>query len=227
MHIFCDFDGTVSSSDATDQVLEKFAEGHWREIEDDWSRGIIGSRECMQRQIALIRATLPELNSFLDTISIDLGFRGFLSFCRSNALPLTIVSDGVDYFIKRILKTHQISGLPIMANVLNFSKEDDRDIFALSSPHASDMCLSASGVCKCKVVEQAETRIYIGDGRSDFCVSDKVDIVFAKDRLADYCRNQEIPFIRFDGFTDLLPKMRSLLPVSEKAIPAWLQSQAL
>lgn len=227
MHIFCDFDGTISSSDATDQVLEKFAEGRWREIEEEWSRGIIGSRECMQRQIALIRATLPELNSFLDTISIDLGFRGLLAFCRSNALPLTIVSDGVDYFIKRILKRHQISGLPVMANVLNLSTEDGKTIFALSSPHASEMCLSASGVCKCQVVEQEETRIYIGDGRSDFCVSDKVDIVFAKDRLADYCRDQEIPFIRFDGFTDLLPKIRALLPIGERAAPVLLQSQAV
>lgn len=227
MHIFCDFDGTISSSDATDQVLEKFAEGSWRAIEEEWNRGIIGSRECMQRQIALIRATLPELDTFLETISIDPGFLGLLNFCRRRALPLTIVSDGVDYFIKRILMKNQISGLPIIANVLNIDTKDGSNIFTLSSHYASNKCVSGSGVCKCKVVEKAQARIYIGDGRSDFCVADKVDIVFAKDRLADYCRDQEIPFICFDGFTDLLPKMRALLPVGSKAAPALLQGQTV
>ena len=57
MQIFCDFDGTISIQDATDFILARFADAEWRDIEEQWKRGTIGSAQCMQRQVALIRAS--------------------------------------------------------------------------------------------------------------------------------------------------------------------------
>ncbi|MDE1991567.1 MAG: MtnX-like HAD-IB family phosphatase [Rhizobiaceae bacterium] len=211
MQIFCDFDGTISVEDATDLVLSRFADPKWEDIEAQWKQGLIGSAECMRQQIALINATKRDLDSFLDTVSIDPGFRDFLFFCEDRKIPMTIVSDGVDYFIRRILARHGIHGLPIISNTLTCHTVAGRDVYTLLSPFRERDCFSGAGVCKCQVVRDVGQQIYIGDGRSDFCVSDKVDIVLAKSKLAEYCLGQGIPFSRFHDFTDLLPTLKAML----------------
>jgi 2,3-diketo-5-methylthio-1-phosphopentane phosphatase len=222
MQIFCDFDGTVSIADATDQVLSHLADPQWEAIEQEWSQGLIGSGECMRRQISLLRASTGELDALLDTIAIDPAFGAFLSFCNEEGFPITIVSDGVGYFILRILSRYGIAGVPIIANKLAVRRIDQRDVFSLGSPFATQNCVSGSGICKCAAVKTADMQLYIGDGRSDFCVADKVDLVFAKDLLADYCAERAIPFIRFFSFADLLPKMQAVIgtdPRIDRALP--------
>ncbi|MDK4719657.1 MULTISPECIES: MtnX-like HAD-IB family phosphatase [Rhizobium] len=216
MRVFCDFDGTISIEDATDMVLSRFAGPEWEDIERLWKQGLIGSGECMRRQIALIQASRGELDRFLDTLAIDPGFEAFLSFCRRGDLPVTIVSDGVDYFIRRILARHGMDGLPIIANVLTCSVSQGRESYSLFPPFTAIGCVSGAGVCKCRVVDSHGLQVYIGDGRSDFCVSDKVDLVFAKAKLVDYCEENGIPYVGFNDFSDLLPKMEAVLPSVER-----------
>ena len=216
MRVFCDFDGTISIEDATDMVLSRFAGPEWEDIERLWKQGLIGSGECMRRQIALIQASRGELDRFLDTLAIDPGFEAFLSFCRRGDLPVTIVSDGVDYFIRRILARHGMDGLPIIANVLTCSVSQGRESYSLFPPFTAIGCVSGAGVCKCRVVDSHGLQVYIGDGRSDFCVSDKVDLVFAKAKLVDYCEENGIPYVGFADFSDLLPKMEAVLPSVER-----------
>lgn len=212
MHVFCDFDGTISIEDATDFILSRFADPEWEIIEEEWKRGHIGSAECMQRQIALIHATRPELDKALDEITIDPGFSAFNDFCWNHGIPATVISDGVDYFIQRILTRHNLSYLPVIANRLAISGLNGHTSYHLSSPYSDAACASASGVCKCRAVTSLDTRIYIGDGRSDFCVSDKPDLVFAKGKLAEYCESQGIAFISYGQFADVTPTLKRLLP---------------
>ena len=52
--VICDFDGTVTPFDVTDAILERFARPAWKTIEDEWVRGAISARRCMERQLSLI-----------------------------------------------------------------------------------------------------------------------------------------------------------------------------
>ncbi len=52
--IVCDFDGTITQVDVTDLVLAQLAHPSWREVEQEWALGLIGSRECLERQVALV-----------------------------------------------------------------------------------------------------------------------------------------------------------------------------
>ncbi|MNI58576.1 2-hydroxy-3-keto-5-methylthiopentenyl-1-phosphate phosphatase [compost metagenome] len=50
----------------------------------------------------------------------------------------------------------------------------------------------------------------IGDGASDFCVSEHADFVFAKRRLIAHCTDAGIPHAAIDTFHDataLLPRL--------------------
>ncbi len=213
MHIYCDFDGTISLYDATDYVLSRLADPSWEEIETRWAAGEIDSGACMRQQIALIDARRDELDRVLDEIEIDPDFSAFIAFCQSEYLPVTIVSDGVDYFIRRILFKIGLGALPVVANRLLVTEHAGRTSYALKSPYADSGCKAASGVCKCKVLDVAVPRVYVGDGRSDFCVSDRPEFVFAKKDLAEYCRDRNIPFMSYEGFRDVTRRLRVLLPV--------------
>ncbi|HWF84718.1 MAG TPA: hypothetical protein VG222_07735, partial [Vicinamibacterales bacterium] len=54
--VFLDFDGTITVRDATDAILDAFADRRWLATEEAWKAGRIGSRECLASQMALVAA---------------------------------------------------------------------------------------------------------------------------------------------------------------------------
>src|SRR5437588_3346904 len=100
--VWLDFDGTISSQDVLDEMIRKFAvDDSWKLAELQWQQGVIGSYECLGRQIALIRAKESELLDFVDTIGLDPGIHQLLQLLKDARVPATIVSDGIDLFIER------------------------------------------------------------------------------------------------------------------------------
>ncbi len=197
-NILCDFDGTVVPVDVSDALFERFAEPAWRDIEAEWQAERISSRTCMERQVALLRCSLAELDATLDSIDIDPGFAGFVADCRRWGHRLTIVSDGLDHAIRRIFRRHAIHDLAVVANHLR--PVGDRR-YVLEFPHASRIC--SSGVCKCGFRGSRAPTLVIGDGRSDFCVAGAADMVIAKASLLDHCRRDGLPVIPFDDFAQV------------------------
>lgn len=196
--VFVDFDGTIAPSDTTDLLLERFAAPAWRDIEEDWKCGRIGSRECLVRQIDLVRASEAELDAFIAGIEIDPGFAQFASLCQRLGHSVTVVSDGLDRTIEAVLARHGLE-LPFHANHLQ-RRGDDR--WRLTFPHARSDCQALSGNCKCQFAEgePRQLRIVVGDGRSDFCVAGRADLVLAKSALLDHCRATEMPHFAFADF---------------------------
>jgi 2,3-diketo-5-methylthio-1-phosphopentane phosphatase len=208
--ILCDFDGTVSVEDITDSLLERFGRSGWQAIEAAWKRGEIGSRDCMDRQVALLEATPAELDAHLDAMAIDRAFPAFVAAAQAAGVPLAIVSDGLDHAIRRILAPHGLAGLPVVANRL---QPQGAHGWRLEFPHGADGC--CSGNCKCACAARARaTRsrvLLVGDGASDFCAAGVADLVFAKHRLIEHCRAAGIPYVPVTGFADALALLPALL----------------
>src|SRR5579863_2188654 len=97
--ILCDFDGTISTVDTTDLLLQKHASPEWKHWESLWENGEITSQECMKRQVELIDASLKDIDSFAKDISIEKDFSDFYYFCKRNGYTFATLSDGVDYLI--------------------------------------------------------------------------------------------------------------------------------
>ena len=211
MQVFCDFDGTISVVDTTDRVLSQLAAPAWEALEADWVAGRIDAAACMRGQIALIEGSDADLDAVLDGVELDPGFPAFAAWCLDHGIALTIVSDGVDYFIRRILARHGLEDLPIVSNHL----VGEAGARALAQPYRRQGCAAGSGVCKCDVAAAghrlANTMVYIGDGRSDFCVSHRADILFAKDSLADYAARRGEAHHVFDTFHDITAMLAPLV----------------
>jgi len=208
MRVLCDFDGTISVLDSTDHVLARLGRPGWEALEADWLRGRITAAECMRGQIALVGGSDRELEAVLDEIGIDPGFAGFADWCAANAIPLGVVSDGVDGFIRRILARHGLEHLPVVSNRLAGRAGARR----LEQPYRRPAC--GSGVCKCAVA-QGDSRpvrlVYVGDGRSDFCVSAQADILFAKGDLAAQARGRGQAHHVFRTFHDVATTLDALV----------------
>ncbi|HKR88864.1 MAG TPA: MtnX-like HAD-IB family phosphatase [Phenylobacterium sp.] len=206
MHVFCDFDGTITTVDTTDRVLGRLAAPAWEEIEADWRAGRITAAACMQAQVALIEGDDAALDAVLDEIELADGFTEFVAWCAAHAIALTIVSDGVDYFIKRIMRRHGAGDLPIVSNKLGGRAGARR----LAQPHRREGCAAGSGVCKCQATDKRlaksarPTLVYVGDGRSDFCVSARADVLFARDDLAAYAAGRGQAHHTFNSFHDVV-----------------------
>lgn len=209
--ILCDFDGTISVDDVTDILLECFGRPGWQELEQRWLDGKISSRMCMQAQIAMLDASKEELDAAIDDIRIDPAFPAFLHAARRFGWPVSIVSDGLDYAIRRILVQNGITDMPIRANRLI---QTGARTWQLESPYASETCKVDSGMCKCACAarEQQNNRrtLLIGDGASDFCAAGQVDFVFAKYRLNEYCRKQGLHHISILSFADAIELLPAL-----------------
>jgi len=211
-HVLIDFDGTIATVDTTDLLLERFADPRWQEVEEEWKKGLIGSRECLVRQIDLVRATPQELDAFVSSIRIDPGFPEFVEECRSRGLEMTVVSDGLDFTVSRVLDA---AGLPLKyrANHLEWLGGDR---WRLTFPHSRSDCRALSGNCKCQFAdaEVGKVRIVVGDGRSDFCVAERADLVLAKAALERHCKLNSMPHYAFTKFTD-----------ATKLLTEWLDQQ--
>ena len=206
-HIVCDFDGTITRTDVIDNILQRFADPSWEAIEDQWLQGEIGSRECLSRQLALVKASPAELLAYFDTIEIDPDFPDFVDHVIGLGASIEVVSDGIEQGIARILSRNYVSLLPILANRL---RQVDQNSWRIDFPYSSDACRAASGNCKCKSTPRNKRVLVIGDGKSDMCVASTADFVFAKGSLADYCETNKIPHARFDTFAEVTALLAKL-----------------
>ena len=202
--VWLDFDGTVTRRDVLDDLISRYArDGSWKLIEERWQAGLIGSRQCLAEEFALLDVAPGELWAFIDTIDLDPGAGALLALLRQVNVPVTILSDGVDGFIARILARHGVRGIALRANAI---RHHGRRL-ELACPHQSTTCESGSAHCKCTsaaALRQPGSRtIYIGDGRSDLCPARKADVVFAKGVLAATLTREGRDFFPFATLADV------------------------
>ncbi len=214
--VVSDFDGTITQLDVTDQILAQLAHPSWRDVEREWALGTIGSRECLERQIALVEASAQELNAVIDTIDLDPHFSAFHRFTRRKHLPFYIASDGFDYVIRRLLKRNGLRGLfrngsRLFASAL---RVEGRRLL-LSFEYSKKPCVHGCATCKAALLrrlgEKRQPVVFIGDGMSDRFAVEAADVVFAKRQLLAYCREQGIACRAFETFKDIESGLEELL----------------
>jgi 2-hydroxy-3-keto-5-methylthiopentenyl-1-phosphate phosphatase len=220
--VFLDFDGTITRRDATDAILEAFADPEWLRVEEEWKRGQIGSRECLTAQMALVRASKEEVDRLLDSIEIDPGFVPLLERCATLSTPVHVISDGFDYCITRILTRPSLALGPLLSGVQVVSSHLEQGDGALSSwrvgfPSSTEPCLHGCGTCKpaamTRLNPSSRMTIFVGDGLSDRYAAACADVVFAKDALAVYCDERAIAYTPYGDLGLVAQKLECLADV--------------
>ncbi len=235
--VLCDFDGTITNRDVASSIIIEFSTGDWKSIEDRYIKGIITSRQELEEQFSHVDVPEEIILRYIDNnIHIDPAFMYFLNFCRMNDISLTIVSEGLDFYIDHML-LGKGQNIPVRANKAiipgsevigrsdggkgndganggNGSENNEGIQIRFFTPLEDDDC-GKCGNCKTGFLEEqkeaGKTVIYIGDGRSDFCPAKKADIVFAKGHLARHLQSNNIEHNPFISFSDIVAAMEEFI----------------
>ena len=207
MKIVCDFDGTAAKNDVGNLLFRTFGDGRCFDIVNLWKEGKLSSRECLILECQTARVSKSQMERFADNQQLDPFFKPLVEFCQLRGIEMAIVSDGLDFYIQRILKNYQLDGqVEVRANHLIFL---GRDQIQPEFPYFGDGC-GLCGNCKGFHVRAARKQghqvAYIGDGLSDRCGAKEADIVFAKQHrdLLQFCKENNIPYHEFMNLEDVL-----------------------
>jgi 2-hydroxy-3-keto-5-methylthiopentenyl-1-phosphate phosphatase len=214
LKIFSDFDGTITLYDTWIEMGDHFIKkkDEWAEVIKSFEDQKIGARECFLKECELVEDfDINAFNRIIDNQRLDPLFLDFMRFCGENMLPFVILSEGMDYYIKRILDNNNLN-IPFYSNKIVFS--DDMKTIGLEFPFSDSDCVKC-GTSKRNILMNStaddDISVFIGDGFSDSCVVNYADIVFAKKSLASYCWKNNITYHEYQTFGDIKKKLERFL----------------
>ena len=156
MLILCDFDGTVSTVDMGNEILNRFTDKGWEEIDRAYCAGEIGSRLAYTRVASFFTGSRAQMLEFVSSRErIDPYFLEFYRFCQRRGVDLKIVSDGLDFYIDAILKKNNIQDIEFFSNVTVF-RDDDK--LSIEFPRMNDKC-EKCGTCKKDVLNRLPVKL--------------------------------------------------------------------
>lgn len=209
--VFFDFDNTIATCDVFDNMLLLFSrDDRWVELEKRWKSGRIGSKTCMEGQLRGMDLSKKSLDAYLPKIKLDPYFKTLYKFLQSKKVRTVVLSDNFDYILNQILKINKVKKLKVLANKLSFS----RDKVVTDYPFKNKDCQICAH-CKTKNLLVASpkgaTIIYVGDGTSDICPAKHAQLVFAKDNLLRYFKDNKMEHVVFHNLKEVFNQLKRKL----------------
>jgi 2-hydroxy-3-keto-5-methylthiopentenyl-1-phosphate phosphatase len=209
--VFVDFDGTITSGDVGYEMFKKFTEGRTEPTVERYRRGEINSYQCLSAECEIWNSNPPdpkEVLEYLDSRKIERGFLDFLQFLEDEKIEITILSEGFDFYIDRILNSHRLGHLNRITNRAEYSG----GLIHPEFPYFESGCGQCSS-CKGYHISQRRsaggTSIFIGDGHSDIHAADAADVVFAKSFLEEHLVAGGRSYYAYRDFLDIIEVLRS------------------
>jgi 2,3-diketo-5-methylthio-1-phosphopentane phosphatase len=197
--VFLDFDGTITVEDTGVHLLQRLGADGWREIDELYAAGAIGSRECLEREWALLPKDEASLRPVVAEVGLDPGVEELLSCLREGGAEVVVVSDGFGFYAEEVCNR---LGVPLVTNAVDWSRG------ALEFPNLDRCCpCSSCGTCKQAPIKEARRRgrtaIFVGDGVSDRKAALLADVLFAKGALAEWCELTGVDHTPFESLSEV------------------------
>lgn len=204
--VLLDFDGTISTADIGVVLLEQAAPPEWRELDERYARGEIGSQECMSGQLALLDGPPEELAAIARSVPLDPAAGPLIRGLLAGGAEVLVASDGFGFYVADRLGELDAGAVPVLTNEVDWSVRE------MAFPHADQRCpCSSCGTCKQAPLREARHRrrhtVFVGDGLSDRKAALLADVVYAKDRLAAWCDLNGVPYRPFAGLADVAAEL--------------------
>jgi len=207
--VLSDFDGTITETDTTATVFNKFINGDWRIFNEQLDRNEITLEQCMREQFSMIKA--PK-QAILNESELDAAFRpGFeelVHFCRDNQVPFEIVSAGLDFVIGHLLEVRGLDGMiKVRAARTRFTRDGiEMDSIEFHDRNSIDFKEDLLNYYKNK----GYFVLFIGDGMSDKGAARSADYVFVikGSRLVEFCKKEGINHQEISDFQEVIARIK-------------------
>ncbi len=210
--VFVDFDGTITTVDVGEAMFLEFGDSEKsKEIVGRWMADEITSMQCWQELCETIdEFDRDKFDMFLDKIEIDPSFKRFVEFCEDSKIDIIILSDGLHYYIERILKKEGLERIKYYSNQLLF---DGKNKLVPDFPYTDEECSRCANCKRNHIINNSsddDFTIYIGDGTSDTCPAQFVDFIFAKNSLLKFCEKNRISYFPYKSFAEVRMRVKEL-----------------
>ncbi|HZS03972.1 MAG TPA: HAD-IB family phosphatase [Blastocatellia bacterium] len=216
IHIFTDFDGTVTEKDTLIFLTTHLGGG--AKLIETMGRlvreGQLTLRDCIAGEMRSIRAPFAEAVRLLrKEVQVDPGFAPFARWCEEKGLPLTVLSAGFREIIDLFISPSDFPQLEILANSIRPDEQRGWQCVFRDRTHF--------GHDKAATLREAKKKglytVFIGDGLSDRAPAEIADEVFAKHGLAEYCKSAGINCHEYRTFDEVLRQLKTEFDSTEQA----------
>ena len=203
--LLCDFDGTIVNIDTAEKALDLFADPSWRRVEEGFERGEVSFEDSLRKEYAMIAASPESILKELDRITVlRPHFEKLVEYCKSNQLPLVVVSGGLEFCIQHFLgrgnwKSFITIHAPKTRRVGNGYEVTFPKIFKSSSTDFKEDLVTFHK-------SRSERVFFIGNGRGDFPAAKQSNYVFAikASKLAQLCKRAGVACKEIDDFQEVV-----------------------
>ena len=216
VRLFVDFDGTVTQEDVGNAFFRRFGGQRCDEIVRMYREGRISAAGCYTLEAEAMGAFDPvEVTSYVRRFAIDETFHSLVRFARERGYSLTIVSDGLDLYIREILAANGLDGVGFFANRAEFvpTGESGRSKLKLEFPLQDEECTRCACCKRNLMLTQSadeDVIVLVGEGFSDMCPARFADVVFAKKELQTHCQRENISYAPYADFNDVVEKLTEM-----------------
>ncbi len=209
--IFVDFDGTITKKDVGENMFLTFGDpDKAREIVQRWISEEINSKETWIQLCETIPSLdMQKFDEFINSMEVDETFLDFVNYCNENGHEIFVLSDGLDYYINKILKRYGLENLTLYSNIAEFRNGRIYPVF----PYTDEECDRCANCKRNHIINNSaddDITIYIGDGFSDTCPAQFTDFIFAKNSLLKYCEKNRISYYPFENFNEIILRIEEL-----------------
>mgnify|MGYP001226062284 FL=1 len=206
--VLTDFDDTAATQNVAELLLTRFGDPTWTSVRQQFRDGELDLKEYQEITFRNIRADQATMQAYVkEHASLRPYFRELWGFCKKNAFPMAVVSQGLDFYISALLQKGGFDDIPIYAVNTKFTAGTISYEYKHAYPGQE-----SKGNSKGFIVDGFQQRghyvVYAGDGLSDLEAARKADLVFAHRNLARYCDEENIPYSPFENFKGMLLAVR-------------------
>ena len=208
MRVVVDWDGTVTVRDSLVEVIHRFGDPALLARLEPRVGHDLTLHEEIGLEFAAISAPLDEVAAWVvEHIEVRDGLRELAERHRP-----TVISAGFHELIEPVLAREGLE-LEVLANRVEPTPDGWR-------VHWRDeaVCATCGEPCKRGALEGVPY-VYVGDGYSDRCAALAAERVFARDGLARYLSERDVPFESFETLADVdraLPFDEAVEPPSRR-----------
>lgn len=206
----CDFDGTLTEEDVSFLILERFAEGDWKSILRDYQEGKIPVGEFNYRAFNMVKKDRAALEKLVrEEARLRRGLRELIEYCRSKDIAMTVVSNGLDFYIETLLGHNGFGQVEIAAARTLFTPNGlDARYY---DPDNRELLNEFKACYTERFIDQGYRVLYAGNGPSDIPASRLAYHTFATESLLEFYRREKLPHTPFRDLNDVVEGLKKLV----------------
>jgi 2-hydroxy-3-keto-5-methylthiopentenyl-1-phosphate phosphatase len=205
----CDFDGTITEEDISFVLLDTFAQGDWRQLLRQYQEHKISVGEFNTKAFAMVKADKHRLVEALQgNVKVRAGFHELVSYCLEKGLRLVIVSNGLDFYIRAVLKELGLGDVEVYAAQASFHPAGMRVRYV--GPDGKRVNDGFKEAYIESFLRLGYRVIYIGNGDSDIAPAKYAHHVFATGDLLAYSKENNLDCKPFKDFGDIVKYLKQM-----------------